>query len=153
MAAPLGRPSPDPGLGSVVELFGGHLHRSLDLTGIGKALTGERIAAEEPPPTFLEIEPTGSFRDEDVLETRMVCQPGARLQAVVTAQVVGDNKDIARGIVRFDLFEQFNVIFGIPRRGTTREFLAIADPQRSIDPRLVIPATVLQWRLDAMAIG
>jgi hypothetical protein len=38
VAARLGWPSPDPRLDSVVELEGGHLHGSLDLTGIGKAL-------------------------------------------------------------------------------------------------------------------
>ena len=53
MAARFGRSSPDPWLGSVVELDGGHLHRSLNLIGIGKTLARERIAAEEPPPAFL----------------------------------------------------------------------------------------------------
>ncbi|GHO54417.1 hypothetical protein [Ktedonobacter robiniae] len=37
-----GRPSPDPGFGSVIELRGGHPHRSLDLMGIGKTLACER---------------------------------------------------------------------------------------------------------------
>lgn len=53
VAARSGRPSPDPELSSVVELLRRHLHRTLDLTGIGKALARERIAAEEAPPSLL----------------------------------------------------------------------------------------------------
>ncbi|GHO99832.1 hypothetical protein KSF_098800 [Reticulibacter mediterranei] len=58
VAARLGRPSPGPRIGSMVELHRGDLHRSLDLTGIGKTLASEGIAAEEAPPAFLEIEPS-----------------------------------------------------------------------------------------------
>ncbi|HEY7416707.1 MAG TPA: hypothetical protein VH593_16095 [Ktedonobacteraceae bacterium] len=36
-----GRSFPHPGLGSVVELGGGHLHGPLDLIGVSKALTGK----------------------------------------------------------------------------------------------------------------
>jgi hypothetical protein len=53
----LGRPSPDPGLGSSVELSRRNTGGLLDLLGIGKTLAGQRIAAEEPPPALLEIEP------------------------------------------------------------------------------------------------
>jgi hypothetical protein len=38
MASGLGRSSPDPGLGAMVELYRRRLHGSFDLTGIGKAL-------------------------------------------------------------------------------------------------------------------
>jgi len=48
----LRRASPDPGLGPQVELSGGDARGLLDLLGIGKTLPGERIAAEEPPPTL-----------------------------------------------------------------------------------------------------
>src|SRR5205085_5316272 len=74
VATRLGRPSPDPRLGSVVKLDGGHLHRSLNLIGIGQALASERIAAEEPPPALLQVEPTRAFGNEDVLEAWMVCR-------------------------------------------------------------------------------
>lgn len=46
MAARFRRSPPHPRPGSVVELHRRHLHGSLDLTGIGKALTREGIATE-----------------------------------------------------------------------------------------------------------
>ena len=49
----LGRTSPDPGFGPQVELSGGNAGGLLDLLGVGKTLPGERIAAEEAPPTLL----------------------------------------------------------------------------------------------------
>jgi len=127
MAARSGRPSPDPRLGSVVELRGGDLHGSLDLIGIGKALTSERIAAEEAPPTLLQIEPAGAFGNEDVLEARMVREPGAGFQAVMAAQIVRDEENVAGRIVGFDVLEELNVVLGIARSGTARNLLAIAD--------------------------
>src|SRR5438132_1168417 len=77
----LRRASPDPGLGPQVELSGGDARGLLDLLGIGKTLPGERIAAEEPPPTLLQVEPARSGGDEDVMDARMFNQPGARLEA------------------------------------------------------------------------
>lgn len=51
-----GWPSPDPGLGPVIELAGDHFPRSLNLIGIGETLGSCGIAAKEAPPAFLEIE-------------------------------------------------------------------------------------------------
>lgn len=152
MAARLRRPSPDPGFGSMVELDGGHLHGSLDLTGIGETLARQRIATEEAPPALLQIQPAGAFRDEDMLDARMIRKPGTSLPAVMAAQVVGDDEDVAHRVVGFDVLEEPNVVLGVTRRSTSGELLAIADAQRPVDPDLVVPATVFQWRLDAMAI-
>jgi len=44
----------------MVELSGSHLCRLLNLVGIGKALTGQRIPTEETPPALLQIEPARS---------------------------------------------------------------------------------------------
>jgi hypothetical protein len=52
----MARTSPDPGFGPQVELSGGNAGGLLDLLGVGKTLPGERIAAEEAPPTLLEVE-------------------------------------------------------------------------------------------------
>lgn len=114
MAAGLGRPSPHPGLRAVVELNRRDLHGLLDFSRIGETLTRQRIAAEQAPPAFLEIEPAGALRDEDVLEARMVREPGAGLQTIMAAQVVGNDENVPRRIVGFDLFEQLNVILGVP---------------------------------------
>jgi hypothetical protein len=75
----------------------------LDLFGIGKALTSQGITAEEPPPALLQVEPAGSSGNEDVMDAWMPFQPGARLQAVVTAQIVGDDEEISSRIVSFDV--------------------------------------------------
>ncbi|GHO89461.1 hypothetical protein KSZ_74670 [Dictyobacter formicarum] len=147
-----GRPSPNPGLSSVVELLGRHLHRAFNLTGIGKALAREGIASEEQPPALLQIQPAGAFRDKDMLDTRMVYEPSARFQAIVTAQIVSDDENIPRWIVRVDFLEELNVMLRITCRGTSGEFFAITDSQRSVDPDLVISATVLQRSLDPLAI-
>lgn len=152
MAPRFGRPSPYPGSRPVAELDGRHLHGSFNLIGIGKTLASEGIASKEAPPAFLEIEPACALGNEDVLEARMVCESDARLQAVMTTQVVGDDEEIAFRIVSLDVLEEFNAILGVMRRGTSGDLLAIADAQRSIDPRLVIPATVLQRSLDPMTI-
>jgi hypothetical protein len=125
VATSLGRPSPNPGLGPSVELRGSYAPGQVDLARVGKALTGEGIAAEETPPAFLQVEPTCSFRDEDVLETWMLCQPGAGFQAVVAAQIVCDNENVARRIVCFDQFEQLDIIRRVARGSTPGEFFPI----------------------------
>src|SRR5258708_2379505 len=90
-----GRSSPDPRLGSPVELRRSHLHRLFNLIGISKTLSGQRIAAEEAPPALLQIEPARPFGNKHVLDAWMVCQPGAGLQAVVTAEIVRDDEDVS----------------------------------------------------------
>jgi hypothetical protein len=149
----LGRPTPDPGLSAPVELLGGNASGLLDLFGIGKALPGEGIAAEEAPPALLQIEPARPGRDEDVMDARMSFQPGPGLQTGVTAEIVADDEDIAAGIIGFDVGQQSDVAFGIARSGTPGQFLAIAHAQRSVDPRLLGPATVIHLRFDAVPVG
>jgi hypothetical protein len=51
----LGRPTPDPRFGSPVELRGRDARGLLNLVRIGKALSSQRIAAEEPPPALLQV--------------------------------------------------------------------------------------------------
>lgn len=147
MSAGLGRPPPNPGFRPVVTLLRRHLHRLFNLTGIGETLARQLITTEEAPPAFLEIEPTRPFRDEDVLEPWMLCQPGVRLQTIVTAQIVGDDENIPRGIVRFDGLEQLDVVFRITRSRTARDLLTIADAQRSREPDLVVYSmgALMRW--------
>ena len=52
MAMVLGRTSPDPRVGSPVELSGGDPRGLLNLIGVGKALSSQGIAAEEAPPAL-----------------------------------------------------------------------------------------------------
>ena len=127
MAPCFGRPSPDPRFGAPIEVRGGHARRLLDLISVGKTLSRERIASKEAPPAFLQIEPACSFGNEHMLEAWMLGQPGACFQAVVEASIVRDEENVPHGIVRFDALEQFNVVPGIARSRTAREFLAIAN--------------------------
>ena len=128
MAPCFGRPSPDPRLGSAVELRRGHTRRLFNLISVGKTLSSERIAAEKAPPALLQIEPTSPFGNENMLNARMLCQPGACFQTVVTTEIVRDDEDVPRWIVRFDVLEQLDVVLGIARNGTTGHLLAITDP-------------------------
>jgi len=109
----LGWPSPDPGLGSPVELSGGNTGGLLDFLRIGETLTSKGITAEEAPPAFLEVEPTGSSRNEDVMDARMPFQPGARLQAEMTREIIRDDENVAAGVVGFDVGQKRDVAFGI----------------------------------------
>ena len=109
----LGWASPDPGFGPQVELSGRDTRGLLDLLGIGKTLTSERITAEEAPPTLLEIEPASPGGNEDVVDARMLLQPGAGLKARMTGEVIGDNEDVSRRVVSFDVGERGNVALGI----------------------------------------
>jgi len=86
MAMGLGRPSPDPGLGSVVELSGRETSGLLDFVGVGKALPSKGIAAEEPPPAFLQVEPASPGGNENMLDARMIDQPGAGFKAEMEAR-------------------------------------------------------------------
>ncbi len=83
----------------------------------------------------------------------MLFQPGARLQAIMTGEIIGNEEDVPARIVRLDSSEQLNVAFGIARGRATGDFLAIAYPERSIDPGFFRPPTILERRFDAMAIG
>ena len=93
----------------------------LNLLGIGKALPGERIAAEEAPPALLQVEPAGPGRNEDMVEAWMPFKRGARLQAGVTGEIIGDDEEIPSWIVSFDVGEQGNVAafrYAKPRSGS-----------------------------------
>jgi hypothetical protein len=94
----LGRSTPDPRIGAPVELSGGDARRLLDLISIGKTLSRQRIAAEETPPAFLQVEPAGSFGNEDVVKARMLSQPGPGLGTVMTAEIVGNHVDLPVGL-------------------------------------------------------
>ena len=113
MAVSFGRPTPDPGFSSSVELLGSDARGLLDLFGGGLALPGKRIPAKEAPPALLQIEPARSGRNEDVMDARMLLQPGAGLQPVVTAEIVADKEQVSAGVVRFDVREQCDVAFGV----------------------------------------
>jgi hypothetical protein len=62
------------------------------------------------------------------MEARMINQPGTRLQAVVTTQIVSNDVEVALGIVGFDVGEQGDVALGIARGGAASQLFAITYP-------------------------
>jgi hypothetical protein len=52
VAVILGRASPDPGIGTPIELSGGDTGGLFNLIIVGKALSGKRITSEEAPPAL-----------------------------------------------------------------------------------------------------
>lgn len=122
----LGWPPPDPGFGTRIQLCRSHAPGLIDLGRIGKTLSSQRIAAKEPPPALLQIEPTRSFGNEDLVDAGMFCEPGIGFGAQVTGQVIRDHEQISFRIVNLDIVQQSNVAFGIARSGTPGQLLAIA---------------------------
>ena len=153
MAMILGRSTPDPGVGSPVELSCRHPRGLLNLIRVGETLTRQGITTEQSPPALLQVEPAGSGGNEDLMKPWMLSQPGAGLGTGVAGKVVSDDEDVTRRIVRFDVSEQGNVVRRVARSGASSQFLAIAHAQRSIDPGFFGAATVIQQRFDAMPIG
>ena len=94
----------------MVELSRGSASGLLDLIRIGKALPSQGITAEETPPALLQVEPTRPCGNEDVMETRMLREPGPRLGTVVAGEIVGDDINVPGGIVDFDALKQSNIV-------------------------------------------
>jgi hypothetical protein len=47
------------------------------------------------------------------MDARMLFQPGARLEAEMTAQVISDDEEVASRIIGFDVSQQGNIALGI----------------------------------------
>ena len=106
----LGRSTPDPGVGASIELGRSNPRGLFDLVGVGKTVASQGIVAEKPPPALLQVEPAGPRRNVDVLEARMLGQPGAGLGTAMTAEIIRDKEDIARRIVSFDVLQEGDVV-------------------------------------------
>ena len=102
MSRRTGRPSPDPGPGTSIELSRSHASGLVDLGRGGLALSSQRIAAKETPPALLQIEPTCPFGDEDVVDAWMFYEPGVGFGAQVAGQVIRDHEQISFRIVTLD---------------------------------------------------
>src|SRR6266536_172179 len=147
------RAAPHPRAGTGVEPTGRNLGRERDLARVGEGLPGQRLAAEQPPPALLQVEPAGPLGDEGVLDTGMVDQPGAGAGAGVAGQVVGDHHDGPGRVGLLHQPEESLVVAAVAGRCGHRHLMAVADAERAVHPGLLRPAAVLQRRLDAMAVG
>ena len=149
----LRRAPPDPGLGPCIELDRRHTGSLLNVRWPSKTLPSQSIAPEKPPPSLLEIEPACPRWNEDVMKPRMPFEPGARLQAIMTAQIIGNHKNVACRVIGFDVGKQGNIVLRVARGGTASQLLAIAHPQRSIHPGFLRSTAVIQLCFDPMACG
>lgn len=85
-----GRAPPDPGFRPMVEFLRGEDGDLVDLLGVGKRLPGQRLAAEETPPAFLEIQPTCAGGEENLANPRMGAQPLHHRRTFVAGEIVRD---------------------------------------------------------------
>ena len=60
--------APHPWSGAGIELTGRHPGRQRDLLGSGKRLAGKGLAAKQPPPALLQIQPAGALGDEHLAD-------------------------------------------------------------------------------------
>src|SRR5512135_3312304 len=134
--------SPDPGPGAGVELGGGHPGGAGDLIGAGEVLPGQRLAPEDPPPAFLEIQPAGALGDEGVPDAGMVFQPGPGALAVAAGEVAGDHVDHALGVGLLLELEEVLVEGAVAGRGAQGDRLPVSDAQPAVHPGLLRPAGV-----------
>ncbi len=118
---------------------------------IGLVLCSLNAVTKESPPAFLHIEPARSFRNEDLVNTWMLGQPGIRLYTQMAGQIIGNHKDVSCRVVGFDVGKERNIALGVARGRAAGQLLAIAHTQRSIDPSLFRPSTILQRRLDSVS--
>ncbi len=68
----LRRSTPDPRVGSPVELSCRDASGLLNLIRVGETLSSQSIATEEPPPAFLQVEPARPSGNEDLMEPGML---------------------------------------------------------------------------------
>src|SRR6266702_4332358 len=85
-----------------------------------------------------------------MMDAWMPFQPGARLQTVVTGEIIADDEEVTCRIVGFDVGQQSNVALGVTRSGTAGHLLAIAHAERPVDPGCLGPALIVQRRFDAV---
>src|SRR6266516_2660993 len=146
-------PAPDPGPGAGVQLGGGYLGGVGDLVGIGEGLPGQRLAPEDPPPAFLQVQPAGALGNEGMPDAGMVLQPGPGALAVMAGEVIGDHPDRAHGVGLLLQLEEVLVGRAVAGRGAHSDRPPVSDPQPAVDPGFFRTAGVLQRRLDPVPIA
>src|SRR6266496_1688039 len=144
--------APHPRAGAGVELAGRHPGVQGDLLGSGKRLPSKGLAAKQPPPALLQVQPAGPLGDEGVLDPGVVGQPRAGAAAAVAGQVVGDHHDGPGRVGGLDGGQQLLVADRVAGRCGHRHLLPVADAQRAIHPGPLRPTAVVQQRLDPVAV-
>ncbi len=140
-------------MGATIELAGGHAGGESDLGAVSETVPGVGRAPEEPPPALDQVEPTGGDRDKDLVDARVGGEPVVDGSTGVATQIVRNQVQVALRVVAVKRAQQIQIADGITRGSGLGEDVPVARAERSIHPRLVVPAAVDERRLDAMAIG
>src|SRR5262249_39229511 len=143
--------APDPGMGPGSEVLRGDARRQVDLVGVGEGVAGERLAAEEPPPAVLQVEPAGARGEGDGGDARMEPQPGLDRSAGMAGEMVADQVEVAVGGGRSELVKEDEVAHGVTRRRGAGHFLPIAYASRAVDPDLLLAAPLVERHFDPVA--
>ena len=146
------RTSPDPRLLAPIEFVGRNDRHLVNLVAISESLTGERLPPKESPPTFLQIEPAGTFGNKDLMNAGMSLQPRHNRRALVAGEIVGDEVQISHGIVLLHGIQQTQVASSVARACGQGPFVPISNAQRSVDPHFFQSPAILQRRFDPMRI-
>ena len=136
------RTLPNPGFCSAVKLLRSNVRGAFNFGVVCKGLSSECLSAEEPPPTFLQVQPTGTFGNEHLMEPSMVSQPKSNWRAEVTGEVIGNEVQIAIRIGLVNGSKQLQIALGIAGRCGQGQFGSIVDTQGTIHPHLIKTTTV-----------
>ena len=147
-----GRPSPDPGLGTAVELTGGEVSGGLNLRMIRETLAGEGIPPEEAPPAFDEVQPAGAGGNGVLMDTGMGGEPLPDGTTGVAGQVVVDEVEVTDRIRSIDGLQELEEAGRVAGGRGEGERLPITGTQGTVDPDLVWSTPVVQRRLDPVSI-
>src|SRR5262249_27026960 len=141
---------PDPGLGALIELASRHTCGEGDLGVIGETRPGVGDAAQEGPPGFDEVEPSGPDGNEDLLDARVRRQPLADRSTGVTGEGVGNEVEVAVGMGAIDGVEQVQRARGMACRSGLGADRSLTDTPRALDPGLVVAAAVDERGFEPM---
>ncbi len=108
--------------------MGGDPRRLVDLAAVGKRLPGQRLATEQTPPAFLQIQPTGTGGHKHLLHPWMLRQPCLNRRALVTGEIVRDERAVALRIRLGDGLEQLQLPSRVARARRQGQRLSVPDP-------------------------
>jgi hypothetical protein len=137
------RESPDPGRGAGIEVLRGDPRGQIDRLGVDEGLASEGLAAEETPPTFLQIEPAGTGRERHRMHAWVSREPLLDGGAGVAGESGTDQVQLAGGIGRVQQREEREVTDRLARRRRAGQFLSVTHPQGPRDPDVLVPTPLV----------
>jgi hypothetical protein len=143
---------PDPRVSALVELLGGDTRGLVNFLMVSKGLTSQGFMAKEAPPTFLQIEPTRAFGNENLMKAWVVKQPSPNRRAGMARQVVSDQIEVALRICLVDDVQQAQIALRIACWRGQGQFMAVRHTQGAIHPHFIGSATVFKGRFHPMAV-